>query len=144
MREIYNDGCLYKDTYTIIKMMDKDMQNKISSKFVEFLKENQDENYISCIDSKKPLKKQELREEIKLMLSLIYINYLCSKEEEEKIEREEKIRIEEYNKSLYDNMFKRKKYEDNTEVTDLVVIKEKNIIEKIIDKIRQIFSVKNK
>lgn len=144
MREIYNDGCLYKDTYTIIKMMDKDMQNRISSKFIEFLKENQDEDYISSIDSKKPLKKQELREEIKLMLSLIYINYLCSEEEEEKIEREEKIRIEEYNKSLYDNMFKRKKYEENTQVTDLVVVKEKNIIEKIIDKIRQIFSVKNK
>lgn len=135
MKEIYSEECLYKDTYTIINMMDYSLKSKISPKFIQFLEENQDKNYISCIDTKTPLKDQELREEIKLMLSIIYINYLCSSSEKEEIQKEENINIKQYNKELYDNMFE-KKVETNNQ---LVVIEKKNIIQKIIDKIKTIF-----
>lgn len=135
MKEIYSEECLYKDTYTIINMMDYSLKSKISPKFIQFLEENQDKNYISCIDTKTPLKDQELREEIKLMLSIIYINYLCSSSEKEEIQKEENRNIKQYNKELYDNMFE-KKVETNNQ---LVVIEKKNIIQKIIDKIKTIF-----
>lgn len=135
MKEIYSEECLYKDTYTIINMMDYSLKSKINPKFIQFLEENQDKNYISCIDTKTPLKDQELREEIKLMLSIIYINYLCSSSEKEEIQKEENRNIKQYNKELYDNMFE-KKVETNNQ---LVVIEKKNIIQKIIDKIKTIF-----
>lgn len=140
VKDIYTDGCLYKDTYTIIKMMDEEMQSKINPQFIDFLKENQEENYIGCVNPKKPLKEQELREEIKLMLSLIYINYLCNESEKQKIQQEDKIKIEQYNKSLIENIFK-KKDEATVENKDLTVVKEKNVIQKLINKIRKIFNI---
>lgn len=138
MNERYNERCLYKDTYIIINMMGNDLKNRINPKFIEFLKENQDNEYESCINEKLPLKKQELREEIKLMLSIIYINYLCESSERENILKEEDNNIKKYNENIYGNIFKKKKenrYEDSN--MQLVVVKEKNIIQKMINKIKE-------
>ena len=76
----YTNECLYKDTYTIITMMDDDLRSKISNKFISFLQENMDNEFEGTIDNKIPLKRQELRYEVRLMLSLIYINFICDDE----------------------------------------------------------------
>lgn len=143
MNEIYSERCLYKDTYTIINMMENNLKSKINPKFIEFLKENQDEQYQTCINIEIPLKEQKLREEIKLMLSIIYINYLCEPLERKMILKEENDNIQMYNKQLYENMFKKntENINDNKD-KQLIVIKEKNIIQKLIDKIKTVFKLK--
>ena len=144
MEKIYTERCLYKDTYTIISMMDNNLRCKINPKFIKFLEENQDNTYHSYINPKKPLKEQEIRDDIKLMLSIIYINYLCDSEKREMILKEEKQNIEKYNKSLYDNMFKKKQINNSeTENCDnqLIVIQKESVIHKIINKIKKLLKM---
>ena len=74
---MYSDTFLYKDTYVVINMMSKEMKEKINPKFIKFLEENQDKEYESYLNNKIPLERQEIRPELKLMLSIIYIQYLC-------------------------------------------------------------------
>ena len=46
----YTNECLYKDTYTIITMMDEDLRSKISNKFIEFLMVNMDKEFEGTIN----------------------------------------------------------------------------------------------
>ena len=155
MMKDYSDECLYKDVYTIINMMDENMRGKIDSKFIDFLRENQDEEYVSCINPNIPLKEQEINEDIKIFLSMIYINYLCSEEEKAQIMLEEKENInKEKEKYSYENIFKNQAKPEETKVEEnvdklndenitgpkeLVVVKKKNIIQRIFEKILSFF-----
>lgn len=141
---MYSDSCLYKDTYVIINMMDKKMREKINPQFIKFLKENQDVEYKSCIDDKIPLKEQELSTELKLMLSIIYIDYLCDSDTKEKIMRKEKENIQEYNKKVTENIFikinQNNTQKDKLNDTSLVVYqKQENIFIRIWEKIKVFF-----
>lgn len=91
------------EVYDIIKHMDKEMQEKIPNNFMNLIKENKALNYEFNIDYKKDIKNQILRE-TKIILSLVYRDYLCSEEKKkellkldlEEIRREEKILQEKY------------------------------------------------
>ena len=48
----YTNESLYKDTYTIITMMDEDLRSKISNKFIEFLMVNMDKEFEGTINNK--------------------------------------------------------------------------------------------
>ena len=85
---------VYVDISIIIKMMPEEMRNKLSKKFIEFIENNKSTNYNSNINPEIPLKEQELRQETKEMLGIIYRDYLCSKEERARLIREEKIELE--------------------------------------------------
>jgi len=142
----YTDECLYKDTYIIITMMDEDMRNKISNKFINFLKENMNKDFEGTINNKIPLKNQELRYEVRLMLSLIYIYFMCDDETQKKLETIDKKNIQEfYNKDIFANTVFSKKNEDYQKET----IEEKSLIEykeslfsKICKKLKNIFNKK--
>ena len=97
---IYKDGYLYKDVYTIIQMMGEELKEKINPQFISFLEENQDKEYISQIDSSKPLKEQALRKEVRLLLSIIYIQYFCNKEKKIELLEHDKRLLEEYNANV--------------------------------------------
>lgn len=100
----YSDECLYKDTYIIINMMNDDMRSKISKKFIEFLEHNKDDKFEGSVNSMIPLKEQKLRYELKLMLSLIYINYMCDKDTRNRIMAEDEKNIKEfYTKNIFSN-----------------------------------------
>ena len=102
--ELYTNDCLYKDVYTIIEMMSPELRNKINNKFIEFLKENQNKNFKGTVDKNVPIRNQNLREEIKIMLSMIYIDYFCSEEKRKEILSTEENNINKfYNKPLFNN-----------------------------------------
>ena len=146
----YTNECLYKDVYTIIEMMNPDLRNKINKEFINFLKENQDIEFEGTIDKNIPIKNQELREEIKLMLSILYINYFCPQEKKKEILEAERKNINKY----YD-VFKNK---DNTKLPEskieeqvdkesqnnmqLIKYKE-NFLTKIMKKIKNIINTIN-
>ena len=141
----YTNECLYKDTYTIITMMDDDLRSKISNKFISFLKENMDNEFEGTIDNKIPLKRQELRYEVRLMLSLIYINFICDDETQKKLEAIDDENIQKfYNRDIFEKTPNtssdiEEKTEDIQEETSLVEYKE-SFFKKIWNKIKNIFS----
>ena len=78
---------------------------KIPEQFIDFVKKNMDENHIIKIEEGKDLIEQNIMQETKEILALIYRDYLCSKEERENLirqeqqewEKEEKENQEKYN-----------------------------------------------
>ena len=133
---MYSDTFLYKDTYVVINMMSKEMKEKINPKFIKFLEENQDKEYESYLNNKIPLERQEIRPELKLMLSIIYIQYLCDSETKERI----------LLKQITENIFNKKEEKNinnsniNTENnTELVIYSPRErILKKIWNKIKKI------
>ena len=93
----------FTEVYDVINHMEIEMQEKIPKKFINLIKENRDLDYKLNINYKEDIKKQLLKES-KVILSLIYRDFLCSKEKKEKllqldleeIRREEKILSEKY------------------------------------------------
>lgn len=98
------DRQAFADVSIIIQMMSKTMQQKINPSFIEFIEKNKDNNYKSYINKTVPLREQQLTENTKTLLALIYRDYLCPQsmrkdlllkehEEIEKIENEKKKSI---------------------------------------------------
>ena len=101
MKDTINQA--FTQVYDVINHMEIEMQEKIPKKFIDLIRENRDLDYKLNINYKEDIKKQLLKES-KIILSLIYRDYLCSKEKKEKllqldleeIRREEKILSEKY------------------------------------------------
>ena len=100
----------FAEVYDIIKNSEKDVQDRISHKFMNFLSSSMDTSYNVKIDYSKPLENQ-IQHETKVILGLIYRDYLCDsqtrvtlvKSEAEELERIEREKIEKYS---VDNLFK--------------------------------------
>lgn len=136
----YSDEYLYKDTYTIIQMMPQSMKEKINEDFIIFLKENQCMEFEGTIDKNTPLKNQNIRNEIKVMLSLIYISYFCTKERQNEIKAKDEKNIN----SLYnENIFKKREknsvnVEEKNDCISLEIVEPKGSFwKKIIKKIKE-------
>ena len=101
MRNTINQA--FSEVYDVINHMEEKMQEKIPKNFMNLIKDNRDLSYDFKIDYTGDIKKQLLKES-KIILSLIYRDYLCSKEKREEllsldleeIRREEKILQEKY------------------------------------------------
>ena len=146
----------FTEVYDIIMHFEKDMYSKIPPKFLNLVKQNRDMNYKVNIDYNKNLNEQNLLQKTKIILSLIYIDFLCSPEqrneliEKDKIELEleEKLLREKYNP---DNIFKKKKTniveKDNekkkaiTKNIQMTIYKE-SIFKSIINSILRFFHIK--
>lgn len=127
--------------------------DKIPKKLILFFKENASTNYICNIDYNRPLKEQQLLDETRGLISMLCLNYWCETEEQKKIyinrlskneaKYQEELR-EKYNPNeIFLNRntksISKESIQENTEELSLVEIKQKTIIEKIIDKIKKIF-----
>lgn len=100
------------EVLSILEYLPQSEVDKIPNKFKEFLKENSLSDYKPSFDYSLGLDKIELKHKTKLLLAMIYKNYLCSKEEQleyDKIlcqneENHQKYLREKYNP---DNLFKK-------------------------------------
>ena len=70
------DRQAFTDISIIIQMMSKSMKNKINPNFIKLIEENKDTEYVSNINKEIPLKEQTLNENTKIILALIYRDYL--------------------------------------------------------------------
>lgn len=137
----------YSEIYEIIKHFDDELKKKIPPKFISFIKNNRDIDYKVHIDYSKNLSEQNLMHETKVMLSVIYRNFLCSKDEKEKLQNKEKEelleiekkKIEKYNP---DNIFTTKKRIETLDDTSVSMIEYKNsLLSKIMHKIKSFFGM---
>lgn len=138
----------------ILKHSEIEVTQKIPKKFIEFLMNNSDHDYIPNINYSEENWENGIEEDAKVLIALIYRDYIMSEEEKEKVieeaERQEQEIREKYNP---DNLFKKnskienEKSQDDTEQEvqkSLLIIKEEKWYERIINKIKEIFGIKHK
>lgn len=132
------------EVYDIIYNMETELFNKIPKGFINIIEQNRDTNFNCNIDYSKSINEQELQRETRIILSLIYRDYLCSENERKKIveqDNEELRQMEQELREKYnpDNLFKNKQ-NVNIEQQEIQLIKyEKvNFFTKIINKIKNI------
>ena len=104
----------------ILQNMQKNNLNKIPKNFVEVINNNKDNNYVLNLPSDALYHKELLKRETKIILSIIYRNYLCTNEERARLELED-------NNTL-NNIFTSKKI---VEKKELIVYKKISIFTKI-------------
>ena len=138
----------------VLKHSEIEVTQKIPKKFIEFLTKNSDRDYIPNIDYSKENWENSIEEDAKVLIALIYRDYIMGEEEKKEVvkeaqKQEQEIR-EKYNP---DNLFKKnskienEKSQDDTEQEvqkSLLIIKEEKWYERIINKIKEIFGIKHK
>lgn len=136
-----------KETVEILKYFDSNFVSKIPNNFLNLLRELAEEsNIIVKINKDKKLKEQEISEECKNLISLIYYSYIAT--EEQKIELK---KIWNQNEELYQNKIREKYNPDDIfkknnenniipETSNLpAIIEKENFIKKIVNFFKKIF-----
>ena len=135
------------EVYLVIQNSDIDIIKKIPDNFMKFIKNNMNKDRVKTNIQNIDLE-NTISEDAKTILSLIYRDYLVSDEERTSLLNEEQIKRKEYEKLLKekfnpDNLFKNrtKAVEDSSvEKLSMIEYKEKNFLQKIFDKIKQLFN----
>lgn len=148
MDNVYREA--FAEVLEVIKNSNQRILEKIPKKFITFLNENKDNNYIVKIDFTDENWDDSIKQETQAILALIYRDYIVSQEERARLlteEKEEQIRIENELREKYnpDNLFKKqdqaKKAEEvMTEDVAMVEYKE-SIFKRFINKIKSIFKM---
>lgn len=142
-KNFYNN---LEEVYIVLEKLN--LIKKLPQKFIDYIKENKNNEYQFEYEEGKELIEQKISEESKQILTIIYQDFFCTKEEKEKlneilIENEKKREKELDEKYGYEKMFSNKNekteaVQDETTNKQLIEYKE-SIFHKIINKIKQIF-----
>lgn len=134
------------EVYKVIEYLEYEEYNKIPKKFLKHLYEEMNKDYYFEIVVNEDFINNEMSNEAKEILAVIYRDYLVTKEERVKLlkeESEEEKRIEQKLREKYnpDNIFKKNKEKDKSNDTNTSMIKIEEIkwYKKIISKILSIF-----
>lgn len=144
----------YSEIDEFLSLLTEEQIKKIPLKLREFFKEEKDKEYKKQIDSEIPIKDQNLKSETLAIIAMLNLQYWCEDEQEK--ERLKKIYAQ--NEKIYqevlqikfnpDNIFKNRQNissdfnNTDTESTAMIEFKEKNFLQKIFDKIKNLFNRK--
>lgn len=144
----------FTEVLDVINHMEEKLYVKIPKEFIKLITENRDKNYEITIDYSRGINESNLLKETRVILSLIYRNYICSEEEREKLFLEDKEvqkrHKEELNK-IYAVNFKRKvqnkekdeKHLENTK-KQMVKYKKESLLQKGLNMILNLIKNKTK
>ncbi len=127
----------------IINNMEDIYREKISTKFMEFLVKNQNENYMNHMNPNLEINEQIKGKKTKEILAIIAYNYWYNEEQREeykkRLKENEEIHQQELRK-LYDtyNLFKRNRESEDTNNMQIMVVQKKKWYQKIFEKIKGI------
>lgn len=139
----------FAEVLEVLKHTSKSIVEKIPEKFIMFLKDNKDDEYIVDIDFSKENWEDEVKKETQAILALIYRDYIVSPEKRNELikeEQEEEIRIENEVREKYnpDNVFKDKQEGAVLENTKLPIgIKKESLLQRFISFIKNLISKNN-
>ena len=140
------NACAYKEIYEILKIFPQELVSQIPQETINFFHNNMDTSYEYNI-SVDTFDGRTMLEETKAILTILFRDYWATPVQREKIlnyENSARNKLEEETRMKYnaDNLFKKKKSQDNVEKhieeTAMVEYKE-SIFKKIINKILNIF-----
>ena len=153
MKQEYKEA--FSEVNEIIKMMPKELSNKIPNKFKELLENERAMEYQPNIQE--PLEEQKLKNETIIILGLIYRDFLCSSDEKKRLQEKDARELQELKelekaieeemrvKFNPDEIFKKRNTTDNQQVEEcksMTVIEEK-WYKKIFNIIKNFFNRKN-
>ena len=129
-----------KETLTFLAFFDNEMVNKIPNKvMVKLCEEAADSMKDFFIDPNKNFEDQEISEESKNFISLIYYNYIADEVEKKEIDK----KFEAHQKEIYntDNLFKNPSTIDNQQYTkeNMMIEYKESLLKKIINKLKNFF-----
>jgi hypothetical protein len=144
----------YSEIDEFLSLLTEEQINKIPLKLREFFKEEKDKEYKKQIDSEIPIKDQNLKSETLAIIAMLNLQYWCEDEQEK--ERLKKVYAQNektYQEDLQikfnpDNIFKNRQNissdfnNTDTKTTAMIEFKEKNFLQKILDKIKKLFNRK--
>ena len=125
------------EVYKILQNTDEEIINKIPEKFMKFVKENMDTNYKFELQKGKELIKQNLKDETKQIIALIYRDYIC---DEKEVINDHNINYNR-NKELEKEGLQKENNIENIEKS-LLEIKKEKWYKKLINKILKFFKIK--
>lgn len=144
MKEVYREA--FSEIDEIFKLMPISFINKIPIKFRDMIHNEKSKEYQPIIEE--PLENYTLKDETIIILSLIYRDFLCSKEEKERLKMRDAQRMKEVEEELrekynVDNLFKNRQQAHENEQTQinnsLLVIEEEKWYKKIFNIIKKLF-----
>lgn len=150
MKEEYREA--FSEVEQILNLMPTNLSNKIPARFKNIISSEKSKTYTPRISE--PFEECELKEETTIVLAVIYRDFLCSKEEREELLERDRNKLLEFEEELRkkynpDNLFKNKNnssenIQDNISTeTAMVEYKEKNFLQKLFDKIKNLFKRKS-
>ena len=138
----------FSEVLDILNHMETKLYNKIPKSFINLIEQNKDLNYNVNIDYSKNINQQNLLKGTRIILSLIYRDYIVSSDKKKELlqrDIQEEKRIEEEKRVKYnlDKIFERKKrdiFETQSaqENTQMIKVEEK-WYHKILNRIKEIF-----
>ena len=140
----------FSEVYDILMRLEKGLYDKIPKEFITAIEKNRDMEYKVNIDYSKDINEQELLMETRIILSLIYRDYLCDEEKRKQLLEEDERQLKENEKNLRekynpDKLFqnnKKEKIVDNAnENKELTIVEEEKWYKKIIIFIKSIFKI---
>lgn len=147
MDNVYREA--FAEVLEILKNSNQKIIEKIPEKFITFLTENKDNNYVVQIDFTDENWDNSIKQETQEIIALIYRDYIVSPEEREKLiaeEKEEQIRIENELRERYNpnNLFRQDDNKLDKEITTTNSLIEKRnepwfkkIINRLLKKIKR-------
>lgn len=126
----------FKEFREIVKLFPKNEYKKIPQSFINFIEENMDNNYEYNVEHIDDFQNQNMLEETRILLSIVYRDFLASPEEKEqiiKLENEQLLQYEKIKQEKYDiDVIFEKRNKEKLELQDeisvnkeLIVIEEK-------------------
>ena len=132
------------ETLEVLKYFNTEFTSKISESFLNSLKELAKKSKLQVkIDANKKLINQNISEETKDIISLIYYNYFADDKEKNeiaKIWKENDEKFQEESNEIYDIEKVFKSRNKNYIKSELPTVVKKNWIEKIIEKVKRFFN----
>jgi len=150
MKKIQEINDICKEVLTILAFFNENLIERIPAKvFKNLSKLAADSKLDFYIDKEKDLDEEDISEESKDLISLIYYDYIASEDEKNEIAKlwnQNEYKYQEYLKEIYnsDNLFKNKKIENKevlNECNAMVKYKE-NLFKKIMEKLKSMFTKK--
>lgn len=146
MKEEYKEA--FSEVEQILNLMPTNLLDKIPLRFKQLISREKSKTYYPKVSE--PIEECTLKEETIVILAVIYRDFLCPRQEREKLVKRDSNKLLEFEKELKekynpDDIFKNRKnsqtvfQNNNLEENAIIEYKEKNFIQRLFEKIKHLF-----
>lgn len=140
----------FTEVYKILNCLNTEEFEKIPKKLITVIENNRNINYKYIVNDNTDLTQQEMLSETKAILFNIFVNYLSTPEQKEKInqikymnyERIEKQKREKYKTNIFEEKevknIENNEKEQNRNIMALIEVKKESFFIKILNRIRRL------
>ena len=148
MINIANNTKAYSEVYSFLNALGEEYINKIPKSVYSIIRDNRDKSYNPTYSKDQNVEKNLFSKEALALIAALNLQYFCTDEIQKKELKSIYLKNDEIEKEKYnpDNIFKNNQIKKEEPIEEkhleLVEYKEYNFIQKIINKIKEIFKRK--